>query len=68
MKNLSKLIFIFLFICLIISCSQNNQNVTNINIAKTLIKIAKKKYIAHIIGTKEAIAQILEPTAFINVI
>ena len=27
MKNLSKLIFIFLFICLIISCSQNNQNV-----------------------------------------
>ena len=26
MKNLSKLAFIFLFICLIISCSQNNQN------------------------------------------
>ena len=32
MKNLSKLAFIFLFICLIISCSQNNQNVKNINI------------------------------------
>ena len=31
MKNLSKLAFIFLFICLIISCSQNNQNVKNIN-------------------------------------
>ena len=30
MKNLSKLAFIFLFICLIISCSQNNQNVKNI--------------------------------------
>ena len=29
MKNLSKLAFIFLFICLIISCSQNNQNVKN---------------------------------------
>ena len=31
MKNLSKLIFIFLFIYLTISCSQNNQNVKNIN-------------------------------------
>jgi len=31
MKNLSKLAFIFLFIFLIISCSQNNQNVKNIN-------------------------------------
>ena len=31
MKNLSKLAFIFLFICLIISCSQNNQNVNNIS-------------------------------------
>ena len=31
MKNLSKLAFIFLFICLIISCSQNNQNVKNVN-------------------------------------
>ena len=31
MKNLSKLIFIFLFIYLTISCSQNNQNVRNIN-------------------------------------
>ena len=31
MKNLSKLAFIFLFICLIISCSQNNQNVKNIS-------------------------------------
>ena len=31
MKNLSKLAFIFLFICLIISCSQNNQNAKNIN-------------------------------------
>ena len=31
MKNLYKLAFIFLFICLIISCSQNNQNVNNIN-------------------------------------
>ena len=31
MKNLSKLAFIFLFICLIISCSQNNQNVEKIN-------------------------------------
>ena len=29
MKNLFKLAFIFLFICLIISCSQNNQNVKN---------------------------------------
>ena len=29
MKNLSKFAFIFLFICLIISCSQNNQNVKN---------------------------------------
>ena len=31
MKNLSKLAFIFLFICLIISCSQNNSDVKNIN-------------------------------------
>ena len=31
MKNLSKLAFIFLFICLFISCSQNNQNVKEIN-------------------------------------
>ncbi len=31
MKNLSKFAFIFIFICLIISCSQNNQNVKNIN-------------------------------------
>ena len=31
MKKLSKLAFIFLFICLIISCSQNNQNVKNIS-------------------------------------
>ena len=31
MKNLSKLAFIFLFICLIISCSQNNKNTKNIN-------------------------------------
>ena len=29
MKNLSNLAFIFLFICLIISCSQNNQKVKN---------------------------------------
>ena len=31
MKNLSKLAFILLFIFLVISCSQNNQNVKNIN-------------------------------------
>ena len=31
MKNLSKIAFIFLFICLSISCSQNNKNVKNIN-------------------------------------
>ena len=51
MKNLSKLAFIFLFIFLIISCSQNNQNVKNTNsatpenlYAQAMQDLKKEKY------------------------